>query len=500
METIKTILDQSLVIWKESTGAGRVGIILLLLIAVGAIVGVGYWSSMPDYVTLAADLDQDKSSKLIAGLDQDNIAFRIKGARIIQVDKRQLDRAYAVAQQVGVGGDQLKMETIYPWMDPVTQHQADVRNKERNLTQSLKKYSAIESATVLLSIPEPQPFLRQSASPSASVLLKLAPNKQFNEGHAVAIAKMVAGSVNGLRPEQVVITDTSNNIYSIDESLAQLSKQEQFRVSREEENRTKIQSVLTPIFGPTNVEVQVSMDFTFPDSTTTSTEFDPDKKVAYDEVVESTTTTQESPISGGTATSGGSSAGKSNPKKPGNKSEIRNSKYEVQKTVRTEVAKTPVLNDMSISVVINTGTGKAKREFTEAQKEKIASTIKNSVNFKEEWSDNFSLDFSSFEVKAPFEAVPQSTFPWEQLFSALKMLSLGIAAVVALLFGLKTLKSFQPATTTPDVSKLLSSDRKSQVMELSELVKQNPEVFSKIVASWANENQPSTNKSDKKAA
>jgi flagellar biosynthesis/type III secretory pathway M-ring protein FliF/YscJ len=155
---------------------------------------------------------------------------------------------------------------------------------------------------------------------------------------------------------------------------------------------------------------------------------------------------------------------------------------------------------MTISVVINTGQGENKKEYTEADRERIENLIKQAVIFPEDSEGTISLVFDKFETTPLAEQITQSTFPWEQLFSALKMLSLGIAAVVALVFGLKTLKSFQPATTTPDVSKMLSSDRKTQVMELSELVKQNPEVFSKIVASWANENQSAANKSDKKAA
>jgi flagellar M-ring protein FliF len=500
METIKTILDQSLVIWKESTGAGRVGIILLLLIAVGAVVGVGIWSSMPDYVTLAADLDQDKSSKLIAGLDQENISFRVKGARYVQVDKRQLERAYVIAKRVGVDGNELQLESIYPWMDAETQKNTTNRNREVSLAQSLKRFKAVESATVLLGIPEKQPFMRSSTPPTASVNLKLNPKHPFSDSNAASIAQTVAAAVPGLLPEQVVITDTQGNTYSFDETLIKQSKQEQFRIAREQENRTKILAILDPRFGPGNSEVQVSMGFKYPDSTITSLELDSINKVSIEELNESTTATGESPNTGGTATSSGSSAAKGSPKKSGSKTDSKSSKFRVPEIHKVEVDNTPVIESMSIAVIINTGNEKEKIELPDEKKEAIAEAIKSSVNFNEDLGGSFSLVFDSFEAPPLLEQVPQSTFPWEQLFSALKMLSLGIAAVVALFFGLKTLKSFQPATTTPDVSKMLSSDRKTQVMELSELVKQNPEVFSKIVASWANEKQPAANKSDKKAA
>ncbi len=53
MQTLKSYLDQSLLVWKDSTAAARFGIILLLLICFGAIVGVGIWSAQPQYVAVA---------------------------------------------------------------------------------------------------------------------------------------------------------------------------------------------------------------------------------------------------------------------------------------------------------------------------------------------------------------------------------------------------------------------------------------------------------------
>ncbi len=502
MDIIKTFLDQSLVVWKESTGAGRLGIILLLLIACGAVIGVGIWSTLPDYITLADNLEREKATELIAGLDQENITFRIKGAgSIIQVDKRKLEQAYIVAQRIGIEGKEQELKSTYPWMDPDSQADTYRQNLERQLTNSIERYDAVESATVHLNIPPPQPFMRTSIPPTASVILKIARGKRFRETHAATIAKMVANAVGrGLTPEQVVITDTFQNFYSVDESLEQMSSLEQYRTTREQQNRAKILSLLTPMFGIENAEVQVTMDFEFPNTTTTSVEFDPDKRAVREEVTETTTSNGDTSGSGGPASSTGTSGTSSKPKKSGNKSETKNSIYEVARTEKFDVVKNPVLKEMSIAVVVNTGTGKNQKEVSETMKENIENLIKQSVNFPEDTPSKFSLMFESREVFQPFDEVPKSTFPWEQLFSALKILSLGIAALVALVFGLKTLKNFQPVNTTADVTNLLSPNRKSQVMELGELVKQNPEVFSKIVASWANEKQPTVEKSNKKTA
>ena len=119
-------------------------------------------------------------------------------------------------------------------------------------------------------------------------MLELIPGQKPANDVAVSIATQVAGAVPNLRPEQVSITDTTGRIYSLDDSLQQLTNQEEYRVKRELELSYKVQSILDRICGFGNSTVQVSTSFTFPDSTIESTEFDPEKKVAIREKIDST--------------------------------------------------------------------------------------------------------------------------------------------------------------------------------------------------------------------
>ena len=81
MQTLKSFLNQALLIWRDSTGAGRVGIALLLTICVGGIISVGIWSAQPNYVLLARDIDDPgQAAKIMAALDAENITYQIKGS------------------------------------------------------------------------------------------------------------------------------------------------------------------------------------------------------------------------------------------------------------------------------------------------------------------------------------------------------------------------------------------------------------------------------------
>jgi len=327
MQTITSFLDQALMVWKDSTAAARFGIALLLVICIGAIVGVGIWSSRPNYITLASGLDHVKSAQLIAALDSADIRYQIKGAgSIIQVDQRKFEEANIAAGKIGIGSQEPVLETSSPWMDPLNQQNVLRRNLERQLASSIQRFASISSATVHLSIPERQPFLRKSGQPKASVILELASHQPFGERQAMAVAALVANAVPGLRTDQVAISDTSGRIYSSDESVGRLTQQEEFRYHRERELASKAQAMLTNFLGVGNSRVEVTADFSFPEAKTVSTEYDPDGKVLTSETVDSSTTIGEKGLGGaGTQSNLGTSSTRSQ-KIVTSKSEVLESK------------------------------------------------------------------------------------------------------------------------------------------------------------------------------
>jgi len=442
MQTLKSFLDQSLLIWNDATGAGRIGIALLLLICVGSVVGIGVWSAQPNYVVLASGVTPSQASKMIDSLDSAGIAYQIKGSgSIILVDKQRWSRAKIAAGQLGIDDAGSEMEESSPWMDPTSQQNMFRRNLERRLENSIAKFKNVTTAEVHLSIPERQAFIRKSTAPSAAVVLEIAARTRFEDSHAQSIASMVANSVPGLMEDSVAISDTLGNDYTVDETSGQLSKQEEFRVMRDRELAQKAQAILTPFLGVGNTSVAVTTDFTFPMGTQTTKEIDPDSKVLVDEKVKSSTSKAGNVLASGAAGTasnvgeGSGSRGASNPIV--SKTEDLSNRYEVSSTSRTESMQTPVLNKMTVSVLVES------------------------------------------ELGVPPVA---SGMPWDQINNVLKNISLGVAALVALFIGMRVIKKFQPE---PIVAASESSEGPTSLGELSEMVQQNPEVFAKIISNWA---------------
>ncbi len=491
MQTIKSFLDQSLLIWKDSTAAARFGIILLLIICFGAVAGVGIWSIQPQWVTLADRLNPAKSSELIAALDQVNIEYQMKGAgSILQVGKHDYDRAKGLAGNLGIESVTPELESASPWLDPLQQQSIANRNLQRQLAASISRFKQVETAIVHLSIPERQPFLREKNQPTASVLLTLVPKQKFDEGHAAAIADLVANAVPGLRIEQVSISDQNGNTYSIDETLGRLTKQEEYRFNRERELAAKVESVLAPILGVGNSRVEVTTDFSFPNETISSTKVDPDEKVLEFEKIDNSQTTESRGLPSGDA-GVASNIGNANQslKDQGSKTTSENSefKYKVSSQTREGVSQTPILNSMAVSVAVNSEVfGADANGIPAATKKSIENLVRTAVNFRE-GIDKVTLETLPFVDPLPVELIPTATVPWDQINNILKNISLGVAALVALFLGWKAIKNLQPAPVTGTTAGQLPGERASQVSQLSEMVKQNPEVFSKIIAAWADD-------------
>ena len=73
---------------------------------------------------------------------------------------------------------------------------------------------AVAEARVHLAMPEASVFLRDNATPSASVVVKLQGGRALSEAQVASIVNLVASSVPGMKPESVTIVDQMGGLLS----------------------------------------------------------------------------------------------------------------------------------------------------------------------------------------------------------------------------------------------------------------------------------------------
>ncbi len=489
MDTFKRFVDSSLEIWNDAAPAARIGIGLLLAICIAAIVGVGYWSSQPTFVTLVSDIDAQKMDRVIDALDKANIAYDLSGAGgNLRVSKSDFSKARMLARGAGVSESETSgtFGMAGAFGSPSDRRRAALLKQERRLADSIRKLNAVDLADVHLNVPDKSPFERRTSKPTASVLLTIAPGTQLSEQQAMSIASLVAFAVEDLEPEAVQITDKEGRNYTIsDKSMQYVSSQIEYTAETERRLARKAETQLVHFLGHGNASVQVSLDLTFPNGSKKTTSYDAEGKVPEEEDLVSETTTNTKP--GGPAGVDANINSAENQTTVESKTENTNTKYKVPETIETESNTTPVKNFMTVSVLVNSNADALKNEDgtpIESIQTRVKAIVENAVGYQDT-TDTISVELFPFPTSELADESYAPPYDWSQWNELLRNASLAIGAIVAFVIGFMVLRRINPGPSTPQPLVRLDDNRSETVDQLTALMKHNPELFVQIVHSWA---------------
>lgn len=505
MKSIQNYIDAAIKLWQDNTPAARVAIVLLAVLSVVAIGGVGYWSVQPTFVVLATDLDSSKVDAIIDQLDKEGIEYELSGAGgNLSVDKRYFAKARLIVRNQGAQ-EIATTDDIFAgaFASPTERRNRARLVQQQSLARTIQKLTAVDHADVHLNVPDKGPFEREVGQASASVLLTLRPGTQLTQEQAASIASLVAYAVENLAPESVQITDKEGRSYTMpDEQTHQINSQVEYVAHAEGRLARKAEAQLLQFLGHGNASVQVSLDLTFTNGSRKITKYDADGAVpSQEDLISETTKNGDGAAEGVAGVAGNLQTRGARGKSVESKTENIKTSYLVPKTEETQVNTTPIRNSLSVSVLINSSASGIQQEdgtLAPGLSEQVSAIVKNAVGFKD-GADTISVEFLPFpENELTADAVP-APFEWGQVTSIVESSSLAIAAVFAFVIGLLLLRKFRPVGETPSRgSESLGQDRQQSIDQLSELIRNNPDVFREIVKSWAGVDQPKSK--ERKAA
>ena len=101
------------------------------------------------------------------------------------------------------------------------------------LSRLIRKINPIENASVFISIPEQSLFTDNQKPVTATVQVTIPIGEKLDQTKVKAISNLLLGSVSGLTPENIAITDTNGNVYhslmgAQDEMLAKLEENDRY--------------------------------------------------------------------------------------------------------------------------------------------------------------------------------------------------------------------------------------------------------------------------------
>ena len=267
------------------------------LVSVGAFIVIGLlavvlWASKTRYKALYNDLNKEDSRKVQIFLKENGISVQTASdEKSVSVPE---DMVEVVRLKMMTSGFTFSGTVGYEVFDKQsfgTTSFVQKVNKQRalegELVKTIKHLRGVKRARVHLNIPESSPFVSEKKPPTASVVLELGRGVSLTEMEIKGIGSLVASSVEGMRPEAVVILDhrgkkLSDNIG--DSVTANTANKLALQSKLNRKYEAQIEEILSKVVGAGKVIAKVSVDMDFTESVSTQTSYDDESKAVLSEV------------------------------------------------------------------------------------------------------------------------------------------------------------------------------------------------------------------------
>jgi len=508
------LTQQLMAIWRQLGINQRISIVMATAIVVFGLTGIAYWSSRADFALLYGKLDEGEASKVIAALDEAKIPYRVRGAGTIMVPS---DKVYQVRMQMagkgipqgeGVGFEIFDKANF--GISDFVQRANYTRAVQGELARTISQLDQVESARVMIVMPENRLISDGARKPTASVFVRVKGNATLPTSSVNSIRFLVANSVEGLQANSVSVVDNSGNVLSENQendSVAGMSgNQLAARRNFEQYLSKKAEGMLDAVLGPGQAVVRVSADLNWDTITRTEEKFDPDGQVARTTTVNDENTDSATAAQGGVAGMAGPPADGTNaPATPVNSSRTRkkvtNSSYEINKSTSNILQAAGGIKKLSAAVFVaqrfdGTGANRKAVPRTDADIQNLTQIVQsalgvqgNDVTLKEM---AFNDQFSS-EITQSLDKQEKRQY-WTDI--GLKMIYPALALGVVFLFWrtLKGVKVDELRLGVPvgngngQIGKSGAPANLVTVDVLNQLIRENPGNMSQAVRTWMTRN------------
>jgi len=418
------------------------GVTVLILASLSAFV---YFTNQEDYRILFSNLNSEDASSIVTKLKEKKIPYQISPSGDIisvpsgKVAELRLELAAAgLPHGGGVGFEIFDNKTL-----GATEFEQQLnyrRALQGELARTINSLDEIQQSRVHIALPKESLFIDQQKKPTASVTLKLKTGRKLKPSQIEGIGHLVASSIEGLSPDNVMIVDSQGNMLSKGQEESRLSRlsssQIDYQRSIEKDMGNQIQTLLENVVGQGKAVVRVNADLDFRITEKTEETYDPESPVVR------STQKQMDKMTGPAPAAAKASASGSEKEKT---DETVN--YEINKTVSKTVMPVGEIKKISIAVLVDgiyTKDDKGTATFQERPKkelESIEDLVRKSSGFNAQRGDQVivtSMPFNRTDLEQGMTGLP-----WQdKIASALpviKYVVILVAIILVFLFVIRPL-------------------------------------------------------------
>jgi flagellar M-ring protein FliF len=398
----------------SSTQKGMVAAIALTVLL--GLIGFGIWASQESMGTLFTNLPAVDASRIVDELKKANIKYELsQDQRSISVPENRVGElrlqfaGEGLPRGEGIGFEKLESPSLTT--TDFTQKVMYRRAMEAELARTIMSIQQVAQATVHISPSNDSPFVTEKEDAKASVLLKLKGSRILPDENTQAIVNLLAASVEGLKPEHVVVIDQFSRILSRTGDEQGIISDTQRKVQREEEDHLvqQVTSLLEPVVGLGKVRATAHLELDFDKVKTNEETYNPQGQVERETKVVKDHE-QKTDTSGGvpgTASNVAPAAGGAGAKAGDIKDhEETDTHFEISKVLRSVDQASGSVKRMSIAVILDNATQwdkDAKGEPVEKpvprtpeELKKIRDQVSSAVGFQAKRGDDLTVENIAF--------------------------------------------------------------------------------------------------------
>ncbi|HQD40014.1 MAG: flagellar M-ring protein FliF [Firmicutes bacterium] len=494
-------------LWQGLTKTKKLTLVSAAVATLVFLLIAAYWFGQPKYATLFSDLAADDAGEIIAKLKEDGIPYQLQdGGRTIlipqdKVYETRLNLAASGMPQGGTVGFELFNQSQLGSTDFDRQLKYNWA-LQGELVRTIRQLNEIADARVHIVQTGQSLFVEEEQPATASVFLKVKPMKSLEKEQIQAIANLVAGSVKGLKPENVTILDQYGRLLSEEIDLGSdpfknkaVAGQLELKRNYERELERSIQSMLERVYGPGKAVARVNAELDFDWSESNLETYEPAAGTTSG-LVRSEDEREE--IFQGQGSAPGGPAGVAS-NVPGYVAEDegtsnyekreRSTQYELNRRQEKLVTAPGQVKRLSATVWVD-------GNLTPRQQTQIQEAVQATIGFQEERGDQVAIQTMPFD-RSWMEEFPEQQAP--ALSTAVILLLCLIPFLLYLLYRLlrgKKPEEERGFLLEPDAELAAAevadeeeeiSTKHDQLAEIERIARQQPKEVAKLIETWLHE-------------
>ena len=525
----------------------KFGLMVAVAAVVAIIIGALMWAQAPDYRVLYGNLGDRDGGAVIESLQKQNIPYKMgEGGTILVPSAMVYEARLKLASEGLPKGGAVGFELMDNQKFGLTQFQENInyqRALEGEITRTIETISAVQGARVHLAIPKPTVFVRDQQKPSASVLVSLYSGRVLDKAQVEGIVHLVSSSVPEMPPGNVTVIDQNGNMLTQNSDKGTVlgldSSQLEYLHQVEQSYTRRIESIISPITGVSNIRAQVTadLDFSFTEQTAETYKPNPTPEQSSIRSQQTSETASDGQTAGGVpgalsnqppgaATAPINAAGGRVPATAANSAAVvgpihkeSTTNYELDKTISHTKLPVGSIKRLSVAVVVNNKAIKDKKgkvTYQALSKEELAQVYnlaKEAMGFNQARGDTLNVVNAPFNLaeseelaslpiwKDPaMQALAKEIVKYLVIAGLLMYLVLGVLKpMLAELSAIGSTRAAraegpameEPFTTAEGEGAVVTIGKRTHSYEedlqlVKDMAKQEPKIVANVVKDWVN--------------